>query len=127
MAAAITRKLFPATIYCASVGVREGEPDPFVAAVMEEIGIDMSGHRATVFDELSDTSFDLVITMSPEAHHRAMELTRTQAFDVEYWPTDDPTAAFGSRDQRLDAYRRLRESLIGRIKERFHWTSPPGA
>ena len=60
------------------------------------------------FEELEDLeglNFDLIVTLSPEAHHKALELTRTLAADVEYWPTADPTAIEGSREQRLDAYR----------------------
>jgi protein-tyrosine-phosphatase len=125
MAAAITRHLFPHSIYVASAGVREGEPDPFVVTVMEEIGIDLTGHRPHTFEDLADTSFDLVVSLAPEAHHRALELTRTNAFDAEYWPTEDPTVTSGSRDQRLDAYRRVRDTLLARIKGRFGWQRPP--
>jgi protein-tyrosine-phosphatase len=126
MAAAITRHLFPNSIHAASVGVHEGgEPDPFAAAVMEEIGIDISAHRATTFDDLTETSFDLVVTLAPEAHHHALEMTRTLAFDVEYWPAADPTLESGNRELRIDAYRRLRDTLMARIKQRFRWTAPP--
>jgi hypothetical protein len=59
------------------------------------------------------------VTLSPEAHHRALELTRTSAVDVEYWPTEDPSAVEGNRAQRLDAYRQVREQLLARIRERF--------
>jgi protein-tyrosine-phosphatase len=92
---------------------------------MEEIGIDISAHRPLTFEELDDLeglNFDLIVTLSPEAHHKALELTRTSAVDVEYWPTADPTAIEGSREQRLDAYRAVRDQLLRRIRERF---SPP--
>ncbi len=125
MAAAITRHLFPASVYVASAGVHEGDVDPFVASVMEEIGIDVTDHRPTTFEDLADTSFDLVVTLAPEAHHWALEMTRTQAFDVEYWPTEDPTTGGGSREQRLSAYRNVRDSLMSRLKQRFGWRPPP--
>ena len=108
----------------ASAGVRKGELDPFAVAVLEEIGIDIAKHRPMTFEELDDwegLNFDLIVTLSPEAHHKALELTRTLAADVEYWPTADPTAAEGSREQRLDAYREVRDQLVARIKERFGW------
>jgi protein-tyrosine-phosphatase len=92
---------------------------------MEEIGIDLSAHRPHTFEDLADTSFDLVVSLAPEAHHRALELTRTMAFDAEYWPTEDPTVVAGSRDQRLEAYRRVRDTLLSRIKARFGWQPPP--
>lgn len=125
MAAAIMRHLFPHLVYVASAGVHEGKADPIVVEVMEEIGIDVSGYRPTTFEDLADTSFDLVVTLAPEAHHRAIELTRTMALDVEYWPTEDPTLTEGSRDQLLGAYRRVRDGLVKRIKERFEWQRPP--
>ena len=39
---------------------------------------------------LEGLNFDLIVTLAPEAHHRALELTRTLAVDVEYWPTAEP-------------------------------------
>lgn len=125
MAAAITRHLFPHSIYVASAGVREGKRDPFVTVVMDEIGIDLSEHRPHTFEDLSDSSFDLIVSLAPDAHHQALEMTRTMAVDAEYWPTEDPTFAEGSRDQRLNAYRRTRDLLVQRIKKRFGWQRPP--
>ena len=75
--------------------------------------------------ELHDTSFDLIVTLTPEAHHQALELTRTMAVDVEYWPTYDPSLATGSRDQILEAYRTCRDQLLQRIKTRFILTGMP--
>lgn len=122
MAAAIAQQLFGATVHVGSAGVQKGELDPFAVAAMEEIGIDIARHKPVTFEELDDLeglNFDLVVTLSPPAQHRAMELTRTNAATVEYWPTSDPTATEGSREQRLDAYRAVRDQLMARIRERF--------
>ena len=122
MAAGIFRKLFGKTVYVGSAGVQRGELDPFAVAVMAEIGIDIARHKPHTFeelDELEGLNFDLIVTLSPQAHHRALELTRTLAAEVEYWPTHDPTAIEGSREQRLDAYRGVRDELMARIRERF--------
>jgi protein-tyrosine-phosphatase len=89
---------------------------------MAEIGVDISRHKPITFeelDELEGLNFDLIITLSPEAHHRALELTRTSAVEVEYWPTADPTDTEGSRGQKLEAYRAVRDQLLNRIRERF--------
>jgi protein-tyrosine-phosphatase len=86
---------------------------------MEEIGIKLGRHRPQSFDDLEDTNFDMVVSLSPEAHHRALELTRTQAIEAEYWPTFDPSAISGSREQILDAYREVRDGLYRRIRDRF--------
>jgi protein-tyrosine-phosphatase len=119
MAAALMKHLHGRHIYVDSVGVRAAEIDPFAVAVMDEIGIDIAKHQAKTFDELEDTSFDLVISLSPEAQHSAVELTRTMACDVEFWPMHDPTAVEGSREERLDAYRMVRDHLRQRILARF--------
>jgi protein-tyrosine-phosphatase len=119
IAAALMKHLHGRHIYVDSVGVRAAEIDPFAVAVMDEIGIDIAKHQAKTFDELEDTSFDLVISLSPEAQHSAVELTRTMACDVEFWPTHDPTAVEGSREERLDAYRVVRDHLRQRILARF--------
>jgi protein-tyrosine-phosphatase len=124
MAAALYRYLFGRSTYVASAGARKGEPDGFAVEAMDEIGLDISKHKAMTFEELEDwegLNFDLIVTLSPEAHHKALELTRTLAVDVEYWPTPDATAAEGSRGQRLDAYREVRDLLLARIKQRFGW------
>ena len=119
MAEAILKHLLGRRVYVDSVGVRAREIDGFAVAAMQEIGIDVERHRSKAFDELEDTSFDLVITLSPEAQHRAVEMTRTMACDVEFWNTLDPSIVDGTREMRLDAYRQVRDQLMARIKARF--------
>jgi protein-tyrosine-phosphatase len=119
MAAALMRHLYGRFVYIDSVGARPGEVDPFAVEAMEEIGIEIGRHKPKRFEDLEDTSFDLIVTLSPEAHHKAMELTRTMATEVEYWPTFDATAVEGSRAQRLDAYRAVRDELMRHIERRF--------
>jgi protein-tyrosine-phosphatase len=122
MAAGLLQQMFGKTVYVGSAGVQKGEPDPFAIAAMEEIGIDISRHKPVSFEdmeELEGLNFDLIVTLSPPAHHKALELTHTLAADVEYWPTADPTATEGNREQRLEAYREVRDQLMARIRERF--------
>jgi protein-tyrosine-phosphatase len=120
MAEGLLKHLLGHRIYVDSVGVRPGDDtDPFAVQVMDEIGIDIAGHRPKAFDELEDDSFDEVISLSPEAQHRAVDMTRLMACDVVFWNTFDPTLIEGSRDSRLDAYRQVRDQLMRRIKEHF--------
>lgn len=119
MAAAIFKHFYGQKVYVASCGVRPGQADPFVAVVMDEMGIDLGKHRPQGFDDLEDSSFDLVISLSPEAHHRALEMTRTMAIEAEYWPTMDPSVTAGSREQILDGYRDVRDMLVRKIRQRF--------
>ena len=119
MGEGILKHLARNTLYVESAGVRSGEPDGFMVAVMDEIGIDVAEHTPQTIVDLYDSSFDVVITLSPEAHHQALEMTRTMAVDVVYWPTLDPTVIEGSREQRLDAYRSCRDGLFSKIKAYF--------
>jgi protein-tyrosine-phosphatase len=128
MAAGLFRHLFGKNVYVGSAGVRKGELDLFAAAAMDEIGIDIKKHRPQTFEELEEwegLNFDLIVTLSPEAHHRALELTRTSAVDVEYWPTPDPTGTEGSREQKLAAYREVCDGLLMRIRRRFSRAAAP--
>jgi len=122
MAEALAKHFFGKSIYVQSAGARKGEVDGFAREVLDEIGIDLSRHKPKSVEELEEwegLNFDLIVSLSPEAHHRALELTRTLAAEVEYWPTMDPTLVQGSREQKLDAYRDLRDGLTRRIKERL--------
>ncbi len=125
MAEGITKSLVGATLFVDSAGVRKGQADPFTAVVLEEIGIDISSHRPKTFEELQDESFDLVISLSPEAQHKAVEMTRTSDCVVEFWHTMDPSIVDGSRDQRLVAYRSIRDQLREKLSAHFAAGRPP--
>lgn len=115
----LARRELPATVFIASAGVRAGERDPFVDAILVEKELSLGGRQPRSFDDLDDDYFELIVTLSPEAHHTALELTRSMAVEVEYWPTPDPTAAVGTREQILSAYRDMRDRLSARIAARF--------
>jgi protein-tyrosine-phosphatase len=130
MAEGLVKLLFGDRIYVDSCGVKAGEddaPDPFAVAVMDELGVDIARHNPKTFDELEDESFDLVISLTPEAQHRAVELARGRAVEIEYWPIFDPTLTLGPRETVLDAYRSVRDSLEARIRERFPLAGAPSA
>ncbi len=127
MAAALMRHLYGRWVFVESIGVRQGELDPFAVAVMDEIGIDISEHSPRPFEELMDTSFDIIVTLTPQAHHKALDMTSSFAVDVEHWPTFDPTATSGSREQIMDAYRQVRDDLERQIKQRFVARTAPNA
>lgn len=121
MAEALTKFYCGHQIFTDSVGIRaeEDAANPFAIAVMEEIGLDISAHTPKRFEDLMDSSFDLVITLSPEAQHKAIDLTRTLDCQVEYWPTLDPTAVGGNRENIIAAFRQTRDMITNKIKDRF--------
>ncbi|MEJ1970532.1 MAG: hypothetical protein WDN03_18180 [Rhizomicrobium sp.] len=119
MAFAIMKYLYGKFVYVDAAGVRAGALDPMAVEVMDEIGIEIGKYHPKTFEDMADSMFDLCVTLSPEAQHRAVDLAHTSAIEIEYWPTLDPTLVEGSRDQRLEAYRAARDGLMKRIKDRF--------
>lgn len=126
IAAALFRDRWGKFCFVDSCGVRKGELDPLAAEVMEEYGLSLVKHRPKSFADLEDANFDLVISLTPEAHHSALEMTRTMAVEAEYWPTYDPSVSEGSRAQRLEEYRALRDHLDERLTQRFKAWSTHG-
>jgi protein-tyrosine-phosphatase len=126
MAEGMLKHLHGRRIFVDSVGVRAGALDEFAIAVMDEIGIDITKHKPKSFDDLEDDSFDLIVSLSPEAQHKAVDMTRTLAAEVEFWNTFDPSIVEGSRDMRLEAYRQVRDQLMNRLLQRFPVAGAPG-
>jgi protein-tyrosine-phosphatase len=119
MAEALMKSLIEFAAYVDSIGVLAAERNEFAVAAMKEIGINLSTHKPKTFDDLEDGSADLIITLSPEAHERALEVTRHSATEVEFWDIPDPMLVGGNRDSRMEAFRDVRRLRTERIKARF--------
>jgi protein-tyrosine-phosphatase len=122
MAESLLKRAMGDRVYVDSCGLRRDDGagvDPFAEAVMAELSCDLSEHSSKTFDDLDPDSFDLVVSLTPEAQHRAVEMTRGRASEIEYWPIFDPTLVEGSREARLAAYREVRDALAAKIAERF--------
>jgi protein-tyrosine-phosphatase len=119
MAEALAKRLYGTRAYFDSAGVRAGSLDAFAVSVLDEVGVDIHRHAVKTLDQIDPSEFDLIITLSPEAHHAALELTRDTATSVEYWPVPDPSAVEADRTRRLEAYREVREILASRMRQRF--------
>jgi protein-tyrosine-phosphatase len=122
MAEMLVKHYLGTKIFVDSVGLRPEteEANPFTVAVLKEIGLDLSNHVPKSFEALNDGSYDLMITLSPDSHHKAIELTRTMASDVEFWPTFDPTTTQGNREVIMESFRSLRNMLDQKIRSRFN-------
>lgn len=125
MAEALAKRLYGQASYIDSVGVRASMVDGMAAAALDELGIDVHRRHAKTFDDVDPSSFDVIVTLSPEAHHQALEFTRGTAAEVEYWPVMDPSVVEGSREMRLSAYRSTRDQILARLKARFGAPSGP--
>ncbi len=128
MAEGIMKKLYGADTYVQSVGVMgDMDIDGFSIAVCEEMGVELSRHRARSFDEMEEwgddlSSFDLVVALSPASQRRALELTRVFHLEVVYWPIMDPTGLGETREAKLNAYRQTRDQIMTHLKHR--WGEP---
>jgi protein-tyrosine-phosphatase len=126
MAEGLLKRRFGTRLFVDSCGLRKADHiDPMAVLVMDELGVDLYKHRPKSFAELEDDSFDLIISLAPQAHHRALEYTRHLAVEVIYWPTLDPSVMEGTRDARLDTYRDVRDSLDRRIGDYFAMLKGP--
>jgi protein-tyrosine-phosphatase len=119
MAEALAKRFYGMRAYFDSAGVRAGDLDAFAVSVLDEVGVDLHRHAVKTLDQIDPSEFELIITLSPEAHHAALELTRDAATQVEYWPTPDPSVIEADRMRRLEAYRQVREMLAKRLRQRF--------
>lgn len=119
MAAAITRTFFPNLIYSRSAGMMKGELDFLVNQVMEEVEVDISTHNPHTLEEMNEGNFELVIALTQEAYNHALSEWGTPESELELWETDDPSLAEGTREQRLDAYRAVRDVLYEKVKARL--------
>ena len=115
MAEAMVKARFPGRIFTDSCGVAPGEPDGFAMSVMTEIGLDMTSHMPKGFDDLDCEFYDVIISFSPEAHERALELTRNIDCETLYWPVDNLAGLQGSREERLRAYRSVRDDIAAKL------------
>ncbi|MCB1381616.1 MAG: low molecular weight phosphatase family protein [Notoacmeibacter sp.] len=119
MAEQLARSIMPKGVYVVSAGVHAGERDPFVDSVLAEKGLTLGARLPQLLDDIEDEYFDLIVTLSPEAHHKALDMTRTHAGELEFWPTADPSDTRGTREQILEAYRAVRDHLEHRIREKL--------
>lgn len=119
------KHLYGSRVFVQSAGVHgSDEVDGFAVAALCEVGIDISSHKPRSFEEMEAygedfSSYELMVSFTPAAQRRGIEYTRSSALEVVYWPTMDPSIVEGSRDQRLDAYRALRDGLWERIEQEF--------
>ena len=122
MAEAMIKATYPGKIFADSCGVSPGNPDGFAIAVMEEIGINMNTHQPKSFDDLDSAFYDVIVSFSPEAHEAAVALTRSIDCETLYWPVDNLANLTGPRDERLRAYRHVRDIIQGNLE---HYLGTP--
>jgi arsenate reductase len=125
MAEGMMKKFYGHRAYVQSAGVKgEMEIDGFTVAVCDEMGVPLHRHRVRSFEEMQQwgddlSQFDLIVALSPASQRQALEFTRYNHLDVEYWPILDPTGLGETREAKLAAYRQTRDQIRDRIIARF--------
>lgn len=117
MAAALMKAGAPEGFLVDSAGVYEGGPDPFVEAVLREVGVEIAGYEPKSVDDVRLGDFDLAVALTPEAYEELHK--RLPEGRVEFWNIDNPSLAVGGRDAILAAYRDVRDDLARRLSSRF--------
>jgi protein-tyrosine-phosphatase len=119
MAEGLAKAMLPKSIYVDSAGLSTQTLDGFAVAAMQEIGIDIRDHNTQSFNDIRADEFELIVALSPESFARARELARAVAVDVVHWPISDPTGETGTREQRMQAYRAVRDTIRSEIRKHF--------
>jgi protein-tyrosine-phosphatase len=121
IAECLAKDIFGDRVFIDSIGIQEEllEINPFAISVMEEAGLILLNHKPKHFEDLNDTSFDLIICLSAEAEEKMKSLTRGYDIKIELWETDDPSGVKGNRENIMSAFREMRDELKTRIEERL--------
>jgi arsenate reductase len=92
-----------------SAGTKPGQVRPEAIAVMNELGIDISGHRSKAVDEFAGEKFDYVLTVCDNAKETCPIFPgHANQFHQNF---EDPAAAEGSEAARLGVFRRIRDQI----------------
>ena len=101
-----------------SAGTRPSHVRPEAIAVMRELGIDITGHRSKSVSEFDGQPFDYVVTVCDNARDNCPVFPA--ATTRIHWSFEDPAAVEGSEEERMAAFRRIRDQIHARVKTFFH-------
>ena len=111
MAEGIARSLAPPGVKVSSAGSAPSRLNPLAVRALAELGIDISGQRSKSVDEIPPEGIDVVVTLCAE---EVCPVFLGKALRV-HWGLPDPAAATGSDDQKLQAFRDVRDQLRRRL------------
>jgi arsenate reductase len=118
MAEGLLRALSQGAVEVHSAGTHPSRVNPLAIAAMQEVGIDISGHRSKSVEEFVAERFDVVITVCDHARESCPVFPG--APQRIHWSYPDPAAVEGSREERLQAFRQVRDKM----REQFQsWLS----
>ena len=117
MAEGLLRSLAGDRFEVFSAGTEETRVHPLAIEAMREIGIDISAHRSKTLDEFQGQPFDVVITVCDRANESCPFFPGNT--ERLHWSFDDPGAATGTDDERLEVFRRIRDAIRTRLRTEF--------
>ena len=100
-----------------SAGMNPGGVNPFAAAVMEEVGIDISDHTSDSVDAYADTTHDIVVTVCDDAAENCPYIPAQK--ENLHRGFDDPSAVTGPDEEKHAAFRQVRNELAEWIDATF--------
>lgn len=100
-----------------SAGTNPGGVNPFAVDVMDEIGVDLSGHTSDHVDTYTDRPLDIVVTVCDDAAESCPYIPAEK--QNLHRGFDDPSAVTGTDDEKRVAFRRIREELAEWIDATF--------
>ena len=115
IAEGIARSLAPPGVKISSAGTSPASVRPQAIQALREIGIDISGHRSKGMDSIDTGSVDAVITLCAE---EVCPVFPGKPVRI-HWGLPDPAAVTGTEEARLNAFRSVRDELLGRLKVLF--------
>lgn len=101
-----------------SAGTKPTQVRPEAITVMREIGIDISGHRSKSADQFAGQPFDYIVTVCDNARESCPVFPA--AAQRIHWSFEDPAAVQGSEEDRLQAFRRIRDQIRDKVDNFFH-------
>jgi len=113
MAEGFLRHIGAGDVEAVSAGTEPGELHPLAVEVMAEEGIDISGQRAKSVDGFVQQQFDYVITVCDDANEACPFFPN--AANRLHWSFPDPSAAGGTREEKLAVFRTVRDAIRGRM------------
>lgn len=120
MAEGLLRALATDRFTVFSAGSAPSAVNPLAVAALAERGIDISAQRSKSVAEFLGQPFDYVITVCDNAAERC-PVFHGRARRI-HWSLPDPAAAQGTDEERLAAFRAVRDDLEGRLRA---WLAEP--
>ena len=114
MAEGLLRHMAADRLDVESAGTEATRVHPLAVRAMSEVGIDLGGHTSKTLDRFLAERWDYVITVCDSANERCPVFAG--ATHRLHWSFDDPSAATGSEDERLNVFRRIRDQISAQLQ-----------